>query len=189
MATHKKQVNSLCNVRFFPDKINSSNGMKARSPAILPSHRIQQQRRVTVNLYQQNQEAQPKKPQLTRCESLGMQPQFTSSETLTNLHELENDILSTEVETISIDKLQKWRRALIEQCELIERQLGKKEIDTHQYAFRVVPHTEMIERRITEEIQNREKLQAQTSQMIKYQEQEINQLLSKIQALQDSLDK
>ncbi|CAD8125944.1 unnamed protein product [Paramecium sonneborni] len=191
MATHKKQVNSLYNVRLFPDKGNSNNVNKARSPAIQPSHRLQQQRRVTVNLNQQNQEAPLKKPQLSRSGSMGMQCQFTSSETLTNLQEIENDIVSTEVETISIDKLQKWRRALVEQCELMEKQLGRKEIDInhHQYAFRVVSHSEMIERRVAEEIQNREKLQAQTSQMIKYQEQEINQLLQKIQALEESLNK
>ncbi|CAD8212304.1 unnamed protein product [Paramecium pentaurelia] len=189
MATHKKQVNSLNNVRFFPDKSNSNNVVKARSPVIQPTHRLQQQRMATMNVNQQNQEAPLKKPQLSRCGSMGMQTQLPCSDSLTKLQEIEKDIQTTEVETISIDKLQKWRIALIEQCESMEDQLGKKEVNVHQYAFKVVPHTQMIEKRIIEEIQNREKLEAQTSQMIKYQDQEINQLLQKIQALQESLKK
>ncbi|CAD8161464.1 unnamed protein product [Paramecium octaurelia] len=187
MATHKKQVNSLFNVRFFPEKPPSNNVVKARSPVIYPTHRLQQQRMATINLNQQNQEAPLKKPQLSRCGSMGMQTEVPCSETLTKLLEIENDIQSTEVETISIDKLQKWRKALVDQCEQMEEQVEKQDKDGHKYAFKVVPHTQMIEKRIAEEIQNREKLQAQTSQMIKYQEQEINQLLQKIQALQESL--
>ncbi|CAD8087709.1 unnamed protein product [Paramecium sonneborni] len=75
-----------------------------------------------------------KKPLLSRCGSMGMRTQSPYSDTLTKLQEIENDIQYTEVETISIDKQQKWRKALVDQCELMEEQLGKKERDFHKYA-------------------------------------------------------